>query len=81
MVQKENLKNQNDSFSRMPTYFVVLQDMDYDNNRILFISQSEEHAMNWCLNNTNPKKQQICLIKYDMSEDAITSETVIMPYS
>jgi hypothetical protein len=81
MVQKEYLNKQYNSFSRMPTYYVVLEDMNYDNNRILFISQTEEHVMNWCLNNTNPKKQQIRLIKYDMSEDAITSETEIkVPY-
>ena len=61
----------------MSSYYVVLQDMDYDNNHILFISQSEDVARNWCKKNTDPEKEQIGIMHYVMSEDAMVSENIL----
>ena len=56
----------------MSSYYVVLQDMDYDNNHILFISQSENAARIWCEKNII-KKEQVGIMHYVMSEDAMVS--------
>jgi hypothetical protein len=58
----------------MSSYYVVLQDMDYDNNHILFISQSEDIARKWCKKNTDIQKEQISIMHYVMSEDHMVSE-------
>lgn len=61
----------------MESYYVVLEDMNYDNNHIKFISVTEESAIKWALQNTNPKKQQIFLYRYDMTENTLVAETNI----
>lgn len=62
----------------MTSYYVVLQDMNYDNNHILFISLSEDIAMNWYKANTNPQKDQISVVRYDMSDEGMLSETTLV---
>ena len=61
----------------MSSYYVVLQDMNYNNNHILFISTSEEAAKRYVLNHTNPKKDQISIAHYIMSDDIMISETEV----
>ena len=60
----------------MSSYYVVMQDMDYDNNHILFISPSENIARIWCNTNTN-SSEQISISHYIMSEDAMIFHDVI----
>lgn len=65
----------------MTSYYIVREDMNYENNYIKYISQVEELAIKWCLKNTDPKRQQISLIKYEMSDEGLLSETTIyIPY-
>ena len=61
----------------MSSYYVVLQDMEYDNNHILFISLSEDVVRNWCKTNTDLEKEQISIMHYVMSEDAMISENIL----
>ena len=61
----------------MTSYYVVLQDMNYDNNHILFISLSQDIAMAWYKANTNPQKDQISVVQYDMTDEGIQSTTVL----
>lgn len=62
----------------MTSYYVVLQDMNYDNNHILFISLSEDIAMNWYKTNTNPQRDQISVVRYDMTDEGMLSETTLV---
>jgi hypothetical protein len=65
----------------MSSYYIVLEDINYDNNRIRFVTMTEELAIKWCLLNTKPEERQFSLIRYDISNDEIQSETEIaIPY-
>lgn len=65
----------------MISYYVVLEDMNYNNNQIRFISLSEEIAFKWCLANTTSKQLQFSLMRYDMMDEGVQTETEIkIPY-
>ena len=71
----------------MTSYYVVLQDMDYNNNEVKFISLSKKAAMNFYEEKLAYYKSKFCecyesfdfsIVHYVMSEDKEISQKIIL---